>query len=217
VTDLRVVRTRVGDSWRWMRLDLFVRLLPLTLAPLVFSWITNTPLSDFGLTLAHPFRDLVVAIPLGLAGFVVATAFASYLARRSHRLLVPNARDLTFQCAYYIVLNAPIEEWFFRGFLQGGLTRWLGMPAFAVLIATAIFGGYHFLDRWGWRPVVGATVAGLALGLVYLWQPAPPSLLAPTIVHAAITCGFLGLGPYLLFRWRFANQPSASPSHSRDL
>jgi membrane protease YdiL (CAAX protease family) len=200
-----------------MRLDLFVRLLPLMLAPLVVSWITNTPLTDFGLTLAHPLRDLLVAIPLGLAGFVVAAAFAAYLANRSRRLFVPDARDLTAQCAYYIVLNAPIEEWFFRGFLQGGLTRWLGTPALALLIATAVFGGYHFLDRWGWRPVVGATVAGFALGLVYLWQPAPASLLAPTIMHAAITCGFLGLGPYLLFRWRFANQPSASPSHSRDL
>jgi membrane protease YdiL (CAAX protease family) len=185
-----------------MRFDFFVRLIPLTLAPLLFSRLTQTPLSDFGLTLTHPLRDLLVAIPLGLAGFLVAAGFAAYLARRSRRLFVPDARDLMVQCAYYIVVNAPIEEWFFRGFLQGGLTRWLGTPALALLIAMAVFGGYHFLDGWGWRPVVGATVAGCALGLVYLWQPSPPSLLAPVLVHAAITCGFLGLGPYVLFRWR---------------
>ena len=68
--------------------------------------------------------------------------------------------------------------------------------------ATAIFGAYYFLDRWGWRPVAGATAAGLALGLIYLWQPSPASLLAPVLVHAAITCGFLSLGPYLIYRWR---------------
>ena len=216
---LRVYRTTIADSWRWMRLDLFVRLIPLTIAPLLFAWITHTSLGDFGLTLAHPLRDVLISIPLGMAGFLVAAGFASYLAQRSGRLFVPDGRDLVTQCAYYIVLNAPIEEWFFRGFLQGGLTRWLGTPAVAVVIATAVFGGYHFLDRWGWRPVVGATVAGFALGLIYIWQPAPPSLLAPTLVHAAITCGFLGLGPYLLStRGPLAtDQPSASPSHSRDL
>jgi membrane protease YdiL (CAAX protease family) len=106
------------------------------------------------------------------------------------------------QSAYYLALNAPIEEWFFRGFLQGSLARWWNAPLLALLAATAVFGAYHFLDRWGWRPVAGATAAGLTLGLIYLWQPAPSSLLAPVLVHAAITCGFLSLGPYLIYRWR---------------
>ncbi len=196
-------RTTVRDSWRWMRLDLLVRLVPLTIAPLVFSWLTATPAASMGLNLAHPSHDLVVAIPLAIAGFVIAAAFAEYLARRYHRWVVPDGRDLAVQSVYYLVLNAPVEEWFFRGFVQGGLNRWWNAPA-AVLLTTAGFGAYHFLDRWGWRPVVGATAAGLALGLIYLWQPQPASLLAPTLVHAAITCGFLSLGPYAIFRWRLA-------------
>jgi len=106
------------------------------------------------------------------------------------------------QSAYYLMLNAHIEEWFFRGFLQGSLARWWNAPLLALLAATAVFGAYHFLDRWGWRPVAGATAAGLTLGLIYLWQPSPPSLVAPVLVHAAITCGFLSLGPYLVYRWR---------------
>jgi len=200
----RVYRTTVADSWRWMRLDLLVRLVPLTIAPLVVGWLTGTPLASMGLTFAHPLRDLVVAIPLALAGFVVAAGFAEYLARRNRRWFVPDGRDLAVQSAYYLLLNAPVEEWFFRGFMQGGLSRWWNAPA-AVLLTTVVFGAYHFLDRWGWRPVVGATAAGLALGLIYLWQPQPASLLAPTLVHAAITCGFLSLGPYAIFRWRLAN------------
>jgi len=201
----QVYRTTVADSWRWMRLDLLVRLAPLTIGPLVFSWLTATPLASMGLTLAHSTRDLVVAIPLAIAGFVIAAAFAEYLARRTRRWFVPEGRDLAVQSLYYLALNAPVEEWFFRGFLQGELGRWWNAPGVAIVVTTAVFGGYHLLDRWGWRPVVGATGAGLALGLIYLWQPQPPSLLAPILVHAAITCGFLSLGPYAIFRWRVAN------------
>lgn len=195
-----VVLTTVATSWSWMRLDLLFRLVPLTLIPLLFGWLTGTPLHEFGLVVTHPARDLLVAIPLSLVAFAIATAFAAYLSR-SGRRFVPTAPDLWLQSAYYLVLNAPVEEWFFRGFLQGGLARWWNAPVLAVLVATAIFGGYHFLDRWGWRPVVGATAAGLTLGLIYLLQPSPPSLLAPVLVHAAITCGFLSLGPYLMYRW----------------
>jgi membrane protease YdiL (CAAX protease family) len=185
-----------------MRLDLLLRLVPLAIVPLLFSWLSGTPLRGLGLVVTHPRRDLLVALPLGVAGFAIAATFAIYLSRRSGRWFVPTEPDLLIQSAYYLVLNAPIEEWFFRGFLQGSLARWWNAPVLAVLAATAVFGAYHFLDRWGWRPVVGATAAGLTLGLVYLWQPSPPSLLAPVLVHAAITCGFLSLGPYLVYRWR---------------
>jgi membrane protease YdiL (CAAX protease family) len=87
------------------------------------------------------------------------------------------------------------------------MARWWNAPLLALLVATAIFGAYHFLDRWGWRPVAGATAAGLTLGLIYLWQPSPASLLAPVLVHAAITCGFLSLGPYLVYRRRARTLP----------
>ena len=185
-----------------MRLDLLLRLVPLALVPVLFGWLTRTPLRNFGLALSHSLRDLLVAIPLSIAAFTIAASFAAYLSRRSGRWFVPTNSDLVVQSAYYLFLNAPVEEWFFRGFLQGGLARWWNAPVLALLVATAVFGGYHFLDRWGWRPVAGATAAGLALGLIYLLQPSPPSLLAPVLVHAAITCGFLSLGPYLIYRWR---------------
>jgi membrane protease YdiL (CAAX protease family) len=184
-----------------MRLDLLLRLVPLTMVPLLFGWLTATPLRSFGLVVTHPLRDLLVAIPLSLAAFAVAAAFAAYLSRRSGRWFVPTKPDLVLQSAYYLVLNAPLEEWFFRGFLQGSLARWWNAPVLALLLAAAVFGGYHLLDRWGWRPVAGATAAGLALGLIYLLQASPPSLLVPVLVHAAITCGFLSLGPYLMYRW----------------
>ena len=80
-----------------MRLDILIRLIPLTLAPLVFSWFTGTPLASFGLSLRHPLRDVLVSVPLGLAGFAIAAAFANYLARRSGRWFVPTAPDLALE------------------------------------------------------------------------------------------------------------------------
>src|SRR5258708_37542501 len=161
----RVTRTTVASSWSWMRLDLLLRLVPLTLVPLVFSWLSGTPLRNLGLVITDPLRDLLVAIPVGVAAFAIAAAFSAYLSRRSGRWFVPTEPDLLLQSAYYLALNAPIEEWFFRGFLQGSLARWWNAPLLAVLAATAVFGAYHFLDRWGWRPVAGATAAGLTPGL----------------------------------------------------
>lgn len=195
-----MTRTTVASSWSWMRLDLLLRLVPLTIIPVVFSRLSGTSVRNLGLVVTHPVRDLLVALVLGAAGFAIAAGFAVYLSRRSGRWFVPTTPDLLLQSAYYLALNAPVEEWFFRGFLQGTMARWWNAPWLALLVATSIFGAYHFLDRWGWRPVVGATAAGLALGVIYLWQPSPASLLSPVLVHAAITCGFLSLGPYLIYR-----------------
>ena len=143
-----VLRTSVASSWSWMRLDLLLRLLPLTVVPFVFSWLSGTPLRSLGLVVTHPLRDLLVAIPAAVAGFAIAAALNVYLSRRSGRWFVPTEPDLLVQSAYYLVLNAPIEEWFFRGFLQGSLARWWNVPLLALLAATAIFGAYHFLERF---------------------------------------------------------------------
>lgn len=192
----------MAGSWGWMKWDLPLRLAPLLAVPFVFAWISRTPISHLGVNLSHPVRDLLLAIPFGLVGFAVAAGFGEYLSRRAGHWFVPDRSDLGLQSLYYVVLNAPIEEWFFRGFFQGELIRWWQAPLLGYLAATLVFGAYHFLGKWGWPPVVGATVAGFGLGLLYLWQPSPPSLLLPVLVHAAITCGFLGMGPYVIFQWR---------------
>lgn len=195
-------RTTVADTWRWMWWDIPARLLPLTLVPVAFLWLTRTPPGALGLDEHHLVRDLALALPLGLAGFAVAAAFSDHLSRRARRWFIPDPADLLLQTVYYVLPNAAIEEWFFRGFLQGTLVRWWQLPWLGFAVATAVFGAYHLLGRWGWRSVAGATIAGFALGLIYLWQPSPPSLLLPVIVHASITAGFLSLGPYLIFAWR---------------
>ncbi|HEY8801693.1 MAG TPA: CPBP family intramembrane glutamic endopeptidase [Candidatus Dormibacteraeota bacterium] len=197
-----VHRTTIQESWRWMWWDIPVRLVPLTAVPVLYLLVTRTSPAALGITENHLLRDLALAIPCGLAGFAIAAAFSDHLSRRAGRWFVPDRADLLLQTFYYVVPNAFVEEWFFRGFMQGQLMRWWQIPWLALAATTLIFGAYHLLGRWGWRPVAGTTVAGFALGLLYLWQPWPPSLLLPVVVHAAMTAGFLSLGPSLLFAWR---------------
>ncbi len=190
-----VLFTRPRDSWRWIRADVPMRLVPLLAIPLVFL-LVGRPVSALGLVAPHLGRDLVLGVLVGIPAFAIAAAFGEWLQRGLPTRVIPNGPDLWLQSAYYVILNAPIEELFFRGLLQNGLTLWWQSPLAAFLVATAAFTGYHLLGRWSRAATVGAGVAGIALGLAFL-IPQPPSLVLPVTVHAFITCGFLGLGPWL--------------------
>jgi membrane protease YdiL (CAAX protease family) len=186
------------DSWRWIRVDVPLRLAPLLAVPLAFL-LVRRPASALGLVAPHLWRDLALGILLGIPAFVIAAGFGEWLQRALATRIVPDGPDLLLQSAYYIALNAPIEEVFFRGLLQNGLALWWHAPVAAFAVATAVFTGYHLLGRWSRAATVGAGVAGIALGLLFL-VPQPPSLVLPVVVHAFITCGFLGLGPWLWWR-----------------
>jgi membrane protease YdiL (CAAX protease family) len=195
-----IFRTRPVDSWRWIRWDVPARLGPLLLVPLLLLAL-GYPSGALGLDAAHGARDLALGAFLGLPAFAVGAAFNEWLQRHGRARVVPTTADLWLQTGYYVVLNAPIEELFFRGLLQNGLARWWQAPLLAFLVATTIFTGYHLLGRWSLEATAGAGVAGVALGLLFLAQQ-PPSLVLPVTVHAFITCGFLGLGPWLWWRLR---------------
>jgi hypothetical protein len=87
-----VFRTTPADSWTWIKPDIPTRLVPLTVAPVLYLWFRHRPASDFGLTSSHLGRDLLLAVPLGLMAFAIAVGFHEYLSRRSHRWFVPVLR-----------------------------------------------------------------------------------------------------------------------------
>src|SRR5260221_3940653 len=92
----------------------------------------------------------------------------------------------------------PIEEAFFRGLVQGGLSA-LTFPVAGFVVATAAYVLYHRLG-WSWPDTLATALLGVPVGLAFWLLPGPPSLLGVTIAHVAATCGFLGPGPYLLAR-----------------
>ncbi len=190
------VLTRPADTLRWVAPDLAWRLVPFGLTVGVV-WALWRP-RWLGLGAGNLRAQLL----FGLVGlpvfFLLATVLQIFLTARRGSLRVPNGADAAVQAAYY-VLNAPLEESFFRGLLQGGLAVVAG-PVAGFVAATAVYVLYHRLGRWWWPDVAATALVGIPLGLAFWLLPGPPSLVGVTLAHIGATCGFLGPGPYLLRR-----------------
>ena len=196
----RLRLTRIPDSWSWMWPDLLIRLGPFTLAYAI-AYSVSGHARWLGLTLGNLWVQLAFAAAGIPFMFVAAVAVQLWLTRRRGALNVPaDAADAWFQGAFYVV-NGPLEEAFFRGLMQGGLTLLWGAPA-GFAVATVIYVVYHRLGQWPWSETLATALVGVPLGLAYWLLPGPPSLLGISLAHIAATCGFLGPGPYLLRRLR---------------
>ena len=191
-----MVLTRIPDSWAWMWSDILIRLLPFAAAYAIVYWLTGGA-AWLGFGPGHLGVQLVFAAIAAPLMFVAAAAVQLWLTRRRGALSVPaDGRDAAFQAAFYAV-NGPLEEAFFRGLVQGGLSVvWSAPVGFAVATLAYVF--YHRLGRWTWADTLATGLVGIPLGLAYWLLPGPPSLLGVSIAHIAATCGFLGPGPLLL-------------------
>ena len=201
----QVVYSTIADSWRWMRPDLLMRILPMAIVPFLYITIFHLPLSFLGLTL----HDVPQQVTLGLIVGIVMAAFSAL-----YRMYVvgpwfrhPTIQDQLFQSFFYLFINAPVEELFFRGFMLEVVTQWTGWLGWGWLVSTVVYTLYHRLGKWNWRSVGGVGLAGLVFSLVYLIQPGPRSLLAVIIVHGFATSGFLSWGDEALYRrWKRSRQ-----------
>ena len=196
-----VVRSTVTDSWRWMWPDLLIRIIPMGITPFVYIAIFHLPSSFLGLTL----HDVPQQVLLGLAVGILMAVFAT-----TYRMLIvgpwfrwPTISDHFFQGFFYLFINGPVEELFFRGFLLAAVTQWTGWLGWGWFVSTTVYTLYHRLGKWNWRSISGVGLAGLVFSLVYFLQPGPRSLLAVVIVHGFTTSGFLSWGDEILYqRWR---------------
>lgn len=195
-----LIRTSMADSLAWMRTDARVRLIPFALV-VAGCWALARP-AWLGLAAGR----LDVQLTFGVAGcavtFGAATILQLILTRRVRGSLKVPARgdDAILQGGYYAV-NATIEEAFFRGLLQGGLTAMAG-PAVGIGVATPMYVLYHRLGGWRWADVLPVALVAVPLALAFWLLPGPPSLVGVIMVHFGATCGFLGPGPWLLRRLR---------------
>lgn len=181
-----------------MKPDFAVRLLPMTAAFVVAELIWHPAWA--GLTLGRLDVQLTFGLVTAPVLFVAATWVQLVLARRRGGLGVPSgAGDAAFQAGFYLV-NGPVEEAFFRGLIQGGLGALIAPPV-GFVAGTLAYVLYHRLG-WSWPDTFATALIGVPLGLAFWFLPGPPSLLGVTIAHVAATCGFLGPGPYLLWKLR---------------
>ncbi len=197
----QVTRSTVALTWRWLWSDTLFRIVPMTAVPLLYIAFLHLPLSFLGLTLHNwPLQLLLgLLIGIGMAAFAI-----------TYRILFvgpwfrwPTVSDHVLQGCFYLLINGPVEELFFRGFLLAVVAQWTGWIGWGWLVSTAVYTLYHRLGKWNWRSVAGVGLAGIVFSTLYIVQPQPWSLLMVIIVHGFTTWGFLSLGDEVMYRrWK---------------
>lgn len=201
IKSTQVARSTVADTWRWLWPDVLMRIIPLGAIPFLYIVLFHLPLSFLGLTLHDWPLQLVLGCGIGLAMVAFAISYRMTIVGPWFRWPTPS--DHALQSFYYLFINGPIEELFFRGFLLAAVTQWTGWIGWGWLVSTAVYTLYHRLGKWSWRSVGGVGLAGLVFSFLYLLQPTPRSLLAVVIVHGFTTWGFLSLGDEFMYRcWK---------------
>ncbi len=196
-----VVRSTVADTWRWMWPDFLMRIVPLTVISFLYIAIFHLPLAFLGLTFNHVPYQIFIGLIIGIVMAAFAVSYRMYIVGPWFRW--PTLNDHLFQGFFYLVINGPVEELFFRGFILAVATQWTGWIGWGVLVSIAAYTLYHRLGKWNWRSVGGVGLAGTVFTLVYLLQPTPRSLIAVVIIHGLTTCGFLSWGDEVLYRrWK---------------
>lgn len=181
--------------------DVLMRIIPMGAAPFLYIAIFHLPLTFLGLTFNNAPQQLLIGllVGVGMAGFAAG-----------YRMLIvgpwfrwPTVSDHLLQGFFYLFVNGPVEELFFRGFLLAAVTQWTGWIGWGWLVSTAAYTLYHRLGKWSWRSIGGVGLAGLVFSLLYVLQPTPRSLLAVVIVHGFTTAGFLSWGDEIMYRvWK---------------
>lgn len=201
----------VRDSWSWMRYDLPLRALPMLLVPVAWATWGSQGLGWLAAILPGSAQAAQWVALGALHGGVVLAGCLAFRVRWWKVRAIPTPGALVFDTAYYALINAPIEELFFRGWLQPLAGQalgnaWMGMGAVALL-----FGLYHRLGRWSWPLAALTTIGGFYFGSLQLLYGA---ILVPIVAHAFATTALLSCGPWLLQRVcpRWACEVSTEPS-----
>src|SRR6185312_9982117 len=118
----QVVRSTVADTWRWLWSDTLMRILPLGAIPFLYIVVLHLPLSFLGLTLYNWPQQLLLGIVIGIPMAVFAITYRILIVGPWFRW--PTVSDHALQGFFYLGVNGPVEELFFRGFLLAAVTQW---------------------------------------------------------------------------------------------
>jgi membrane protease YdiL (CAAX protease family) len=197
----QVVRSTIIDTWRWMWPDVYMRIIPMALIPFFYIFILHLPLAFLGLTLHDVPQQLAIGLIIGMLMAAFAAIYRMNVVGPWFRW--PTLSDHFLQGFFYLFINGPVEELFFRGFVLAAVTQWTGWLGWGWLVSTAAYTLYHKLGNWSWRSVGGVGLAALVFSTLYIVQPTPRSLLAVIIVHGFTTSGFLSWGDEMMYRvWK---------------
>lgn len=190
----RAVSIRTARSvWRWFRIDVPARVLPLIAIPLVWAVGWGGGVGSVGLKADFPgwwwiaFGLLAVAVALVSTWFVVRQGGAGSRA-------TPGA--LALELPFFLVLNPVAEELFFRGLAQRQIEGAIGFVP-ALLLVSVVFGFHHALAGFRLPFLILATVGGLLFGTV---MAVYDSVLPAIGLHVAADIGIFVAGPWWVER-----------------
>lgn len=162
------------------------------------------PWQRFDLSLPQWVIGVLATIPMVVGLVALSSVRAKWvdeLQRFMREVVVPMFAGARWWMLMLVALAAGIgEELLFRGVIQDGLADRIG-PGFGLLAAALLFGLVHAMSR---AYFLLATLAGLYLGLVYLWTA---NLLVVMLVH--FLYDWIALQVYV---GRHRNGPSRSDS-----
>lgn len=156
---------------------------------LFLGWLSGLSYQQLGWHIPSPWFQIGwgIIIGLGLGAFFFYTTLwiLRYSDNQFHSVftlnhIVPNSTQELRLVLIAIIPAVIFEELLFRSLLLGGVSPIL--PTSILLVGgSIIFGLFHSPQgKWG---MVGATLAGIIFGLVFLWQG---SLLMPIIIHYVV-------------------------------
>ncbi|GCF07854.1 hypothetical protein KDI_14180 [Dictyobacter arantiisoli] len=178
-----------------------MRIIPMGLLPFIYILIFHLPLSFLGITQTNVPLHLGIGLSVGIGMAAFAATYRMYIVGRAFRKPTPG--DQCMQTVFYLFINGPVEELFFRGLILAAVMQWSHSLFLGWAVSTTIYTLYHRLGKWNWRSVGGVGLAGVVFSLVYLFLPGPHSLLAVIIIHGFTTSGFLSWGDEVLYqRWK---------------
>ena len=202
---VQIIRNHPQETWRWFWPDTLLRLVPFAAVSLIAAHFMG---GSAAVGLTAPPQGWLAAGALGVTiGLPMLALAIFWRVRTAPRYRLPTGADQALQSFFYLILNAPIEELFWRGLLQTlairGFTAWGAGHAWGIALGVGgisiIFGAYHRLGGYSWAFNVAAMLAGAVFGLLYVLSPGP-SLVAVTIVHGLTTAGYLSWGDVALHR-----------------
>src|SRR5258708_33959301 len=117
--------------------DFLMRIIPLTAVPFLYVGILHLPLSFLGLTLHDVPQQILIGLIVGILMAAFAATYRMYIVGPWFRW--PTTPDHIFQSIFYLFINGPVEELFFRGFMLAAVTQWTGWIGWGWVVGTVAF------------------------------------------------------------------------------
>ena len=181
--------------WRWMRLDLPLRIVPFVALPIVWSVVWGSGIGSVGLQIPY---GLAAWVWIALMATVVFAACVVFVRKALNWSANSTPGAMALELPFFLIVNPFAEEILFRGFFQGRLATLTGFPV-ALVVVSFVFGFHHALAGFNLRFLLWATLGGLLFGAVaHQFSSIAPAVL----LHSAADLGIFLVGPWIAARRR---------------